>query len=95
MLYNPKTEYPFWLRDYATQIRILEAGIASMNFICDTYRPALHLARELLACLDSNQTKFDTDTKWTILKTIHELQDEVAFYQNILKESFSVYDSDL
>lgn len=93
MLYNPKTEYPFWLQDYATQIRILEAGIASMDFIRDTYRPALRLSRELLDYLDANKTNLDTDTKWTILKTIHELQAEVTFYQNILKESFSIYDS--
>lgn len=93
MLYNPKTDYPFWLQDYATQIRILEAGIAFMDFIRDTYRPALHLGRELLDYLDANKTNLDTDTKWTILKTIHELQDEVTFYQNILKESFSAYDS--
>lgn len=92
MLYNPKTDYPFWLRDYATQIKILKAGIASIDFIRDTYRPALHLAGELLACLDSNQTNLDIDTKWMILDAIHELQAEVAFYQNILKESFP-YDS--
>lgn len=95
MLYNPKTDYPFWLLDYATQIKILESSIASMNFICDIYRPALHLAGELLAYLDSDQIELDHDTKWIILNTIHELQDEVTFYQNILKESFSVYDSDL
>lgn len=88
MLYNPKTEYPFWLQDYATQIRILNASIASMNFICDIYRPALRLSRELLEYLDSNMTNLDTDTKWTIIKTIHELQAEVTFYQNIIKESF-------
>lgn len=28
MLYNPKTDYPFWLRDYATQAKILKASIA-------------------------------------------------------------------
>lgn len=93
MLYNPKTEYPFWLRDYATQIRILKSGIASMNFICDIYRPALHLSRELLDYLDAHTANLDVDTKWIIIKTIHELQNEVTFYQNILKESFSVYDS--
>lgn len=93
MLYNPKTEYPFWLQDYATQIRILESSIASMNFICDTYRPASHLSRELLTFLDSNEANLDTDAKWIILTAIHELQDEVTFYQNILKESFSAYDS--
>lgn len=93
MLYNPKTKYPFWQQDYATQIRILESSIASMDFIRDTYRPALRLSRELLEYLDSNETKLDTDTEWAIIKTIHELQNEVAFYQNILKESFSVYDS--
>lgn len=93
MLYNPKTDYPFWLRDYATQIKILNAGIASMDFICDIYRPKLHLANELLEYLDSDQIKLDQDTKWMILNTIHELQDEVTFYQNILKESFSAYDS--
>ena len=95
MLYNPKTDYPFWLLDYATQIKILESSIASMNFICDIYRPALRLSRELLDYLDTHKTNLDTDTKWIILNTIHELQAEVTFYQNILKESFSVYDSDL
>lgn len=95
MLYNPKTEYPFWLQDYATQIKILNAGIASMDFIRDTYRPALHLGRELLDYLDAHKTNLDIDTTWTILKTIRELQAEVTFYQNILKESFSTYDSDL
>lgn len=29
MLYSPKIEYPFWLRDYATQAKILKASIAS------------------------------------------------------------------
>ena len=88
MLYNPKTDYPFWLRDYVTQTKILKASIASMDFICNIYRPALHLVDELLAYLDSNRTNLDTDTEWTILKTIRELQAEVAFYQNIIKESF-------
>ena len=88
MLYNPKTNYTFWLQDYATQTKILKANIASMDFICNIYRPALHLANELLAYLDSNPTNLDTDTKWTIIKTIHELQAEVTFYQNIIKESF-------
>ena len=88
MLYNPKTDHPFWLRDYATQAKILKANMASMDFICNIYRPALHLVDELLAYLDSNRTNLDTDTEWTILKTIRELQAEVAFYQNIIKESF-------
>lgn len=88
MLYNPKTDYPFWLRDYATQAKILKASIASMDFICNIYRPALHLVDELLAYLDSDQIEMDQEIKWTILKTIHELQAEVAFYQNIIKESF-------
>ena len=51
MLYNPKTDYQFWLQDNITQTKILKAGMASMDFIC-------------------------------------ELQAEVAFYQNIIKESF-------
>lgn len=88
MLYNPKTDYPFWLQDYATQAKILKASIASMDFICNIYRPALHLVDELLAYLDSDQIELDQETKWTILKTIRELQAEVAFYQNIIKESF-------
>lgn len=88
MLYNPKTDYPFWLRDYATQAKILKASIASMDFIRELYRPALNLVDELLICLDSDQIEMDQDIKWTILKIIHELQAEVAFYQNIVKESF-------
>ena len=88
MLYNQKTEYQFWLRDYATQAKILKASIASMDFICNIYRPALHLVDELLACLDSDQIELDQETKWTIIDTIRELQAEVAFYQNIIKESF-------
>lgn len=88
MLYNPKTEYPFWLRDYATQAKILKASIASMDFIRELYRPTLNLVDELLTCLDSDQIEMDQEIKWTILKTIHELQAEVAFYQNIIKESF-------
>ena len=93
MLYNPKTEYPFWLRYYATQTKILKAGMASMDFICELYRPTLNLAGELLAYLDSDQIEMDQETKWIILDTIRELQNEVTFYQNILKERFSVYDS--
>ena len=88
MLYNPKTDYPFWLRDYATQTKILKASIASMDFICNIYRPPLHLVDELIAYLDSDQIELDQETKWMILKTIRELQTEVAFYQNIIKESF-------
>lgn len=88
MLYNPKTDYPFWLRDYATQAKILKASIASMDFICNIYRPTLNLAKELLTCLDSDQIEMNQEIKWTILKTIHELQAEVTFYQNIIKESF-------
>ena len=88
MLYNPKTEYPFWLRDYATQAKILKASIASLDFICELYRPTLNLVDELLAFLDSDQIEMDQETKWMVLKTICELQAEVAFYQNIIKESF-------
>ena len=88
MLYNPKTDYPFWLRDYATQAKILKASIASMDFICNIYRPALHLVDELLAYLDSDKIELDQETKWRIINTIRELQAEVKFYQNIIKESF-------
>ena len=88
MLYNPKTYYLFWLRDNITQTKILKAGIASMDFICELYRPALNLAGELLKYLDSGQIELDQETKWIIIKTIRELQAEVAFYQNIIKESF-------
>ena len=88
MLYNLKTDYRFWLRDYITKTKILKAGMASMDFICNIYRPALYLVDELLAYLDSDQIELDQETKWMILKTIHELQAEVAFYQNIIKESF-------
>ena len=88
MLYNPKTDYLFWLQDYETRIKILKSSIASMDFIRDTYKPALRLSRELLDYLDTHKTNLDTDTKWTIIKTIRELLAEVAFYQNIIKESF-------
>lgn len=88
MSYNPKTDLQFWLRDYSTKIRILESSVASMDFICDIHRPELRLSRELLDYLDANTANFDMDTKWTILKIIRELQAEVAFYQNIIKESF-------
>ena len=88
MLYNPKTDYPFWLRDNITQTKILKAGVASMEFICELYKPALNLAGELLKYLDSDQIELDQETKWMILDTIRELQAEVAFYQNIIKESF-------
>ena len=88
MLYNPKTNYPFWLRDYIIQTKILKAGMASMDFIRELYRPALNLVDELLTCLDSDQIEMDQETKWVILDTIRELQAEVAFYQNIIKESF-------
>ena len=88
MLYNYKTEYPFWLRDSITQTKILKAGVASMDFTCELYRPTLNLIDELLAYLDSDQIEMDQETKWMILNTIRELQAEVAFYQNIIKESF-------
>lgn len=48
MLYNSKTEYPFWLRDSITQTKILKAGMASMDFICELYRPTLNLVDELI-----------------------------------------------
>ena len=88
MLYNPKTEYPFWLRDNITQTKILKSAMASMDFICELYRPTLNLVDELLAYLDSDQIELDQETKWIILNTIRELQAEVKFYQNIIKESF-------
>ena len=88
MLYNPKTDYPFWLRDYAAQTKILKAGMASMDFICELYRPTLNLVDELLDYLEVHTANLDVDTKWTIIDTIRELQAEVAFYQNIIKESF-------
>ena len=88
MLYNPKTDYPFWLRDNITQTKILKSGMASMDFICELYRPALNLAGELLDYLDVRTANLDADAKWIIIKAIRELQAEVAFYQNIIKESF-------
>ena len=88
MLYNPKTNYPFWLRDNITQTKILKASIASMDFIRELYSPALNLAGELLDYLDVHTANLDVDTKWIIIKTIRELQAGVTFYQNIIKESF-------
>ena len=88
MLYNPKTDYPFWLRDYMIQTKILKAGMASMDFICKLYRPTLNLVDEMLAYLNSDQIELDQETKWMILDTIRELQADVEFYQNIIKESF-------
>ena len=88
MLYNPKTDYRFWLRDYITKTKILKAGMTSMDFICELYRPTLNLVDELLAFLDSDEIELDQETKWIIIKTIRELQAEVKFYQNIIKESF-------
>lgn len=88
MLYNPKTDYPFWLRDNITQTKILKACMASMDFICELYRPALNLVDELLTCLDSDQIEMDQETTLMILDTTRELQADVAFYQNIIKESF-------
>ena len=88
MLYNPKTDYPFWLRDNITQTKILKASMASMDFICELYRPKLNLAGELLDYLDSDQIELDQEIKWMVLDTIRELQAEVTFYQNIIKESF-------
>ena len=88
MLYNPKTEYPFWLRDNITQAKILKAGMASMDFICELYELTLNLVDEMLAYLDSDQIELDQETKWMILDMICELQAEVKFYQNIIKESF-------
>ena len=88
MLYNPKTDYRFWLRDYITQTKILKACMASMDFICELYRPTLNLVDELLKYLDSDQIELDQETKWMIINTIRELQAEVKFYQNIIKESF-------
>ena len=88
MLYSSRINFPFWLRDNITQTKILKAGMASMDFICELYRPALNLAGELLNYLDSDQIELDQETKWTIIETIRELQAEVKFYQNIIKESF-------
>ena len=36
----------------------------------------------------SDQIEMDQETKWIIIKIIRELQAEVKFYQNIIKESF-------
>ena len=88
MLYNLKTDYQFWLRDCIAQTKILKAGMASMDFICELYRPTLNQVDELLAYLDSDQIELDQEAKWIIIKTIRELQAEVKFYQNIIKESF-------
>lgn len=88
MLYNSKTDYPFWLRDCVTQAKILKASIASMDFICEIYRPALLSAGELLTYLNLSEIEMNQDTRWVILTTIHELHREVDFYQNILKQSF-------
>ena len=88
MLYNQKTGYPFWLRDNITQTKILKASMASMDFICELYRPTLNLVDELLDYLEVHTANLDVDTKWTIIDTIRELQAEVKFYQNIIKESF-------
>lgn len=84
----PKTEYPFWLRDCVTQAKILKSKVASMVFIWEIYRPALHAAGELLTYLEVNEMELNQDTRCMILTTIHELHREVDFCQNIMKESF-------
>ena len=92
MLYNPKTEFSFWRRNYVTQMKILKANVATMKFIGETYKPIFYVSNELITYWDLNKMKLDRDISYMILSTVRELQNEVDFYQNILKES-CVYDS--
>lgn len=86
MLYNPKTDFPFWLRDCHTELKILEARKKSLEFICETYRPILQIAGELLTYYNFNELEMNDGTRQNILDTIHELHEEVEFYQSVTRD---------
>lgn len=92
MLYNPKADCLFWLRNCLTYKKALEARSASVDFIFGITGPLLDTVDDMLEWLDDHKETMDADTRTDYLCEVGKIQADIRFYQginaNLLKEGF-------
>ena len=92
MLYNPKADCLFWLRNCLTYKKALEARGESVDFIFGITGPLLDTVDGMLEWFDDHKEAMDADTRNAYLCEIWKIQDDIRFYQSInaslLKEGF-------
>lgn len=94
MLYNPKADCLFWLRNCLTYKKVLEARGESVDFIFGISGPLLDTANDMIEWFDNHKDSMDTDTRIAYLCEVGKIQADIRFYQRInaglLKEDFDV-----
>ena len=92
MLYNPKADCLFWLRNCLTYKKALEARSASVDFIFGITGPLLDTVDDMLEWFDDHKGTMDADTRIAYLCEVGKIQADIRFYQsinaNLLKEGF-------
>lgn len=92
MLYNPKADCLFWLRNCLTYKKALEARGASVDFIFGITGPLLDTVDGMLEWFDDHKGMMDADTRNAYLCEVGKIQSDIRFYQSInarlLKEDF-------
>ena len=92
MLYNPKADCLFWLRNCLTYKNVLEAKSASVDFIFGITGPLLDTIDDMLEWFDDHKETMDADTRIDYLCEVRKIQADIRFYQSInaslLKEDF-------
>lgn len=83
MLYNPKADCLFWLRNCLTYKKVLEARSASVDFIFGITGPLLDIADDMLEWFDDHKGKMDDDARTAYLCEVREIQEDIRFYQSI------------
>ena len=92
MLYNPKADCLFWLRNCLTYKKALEARCASVDFIFGITGPLIDTVDDMIEWFDDHKGTMDNDTRIAYLCEVGEIQADIQFYQGInaslLKEDF-------
>nr|DAQ74297.1 MAG TPA: hypothetical protein [Caudoviricetes sp.] len=92
MLYNPKADCLFWLRNCLTYKKALEARSESVGFIFGITGPLLDTVDDMLEWFDDHKGTMDEDTRNAYLCEVGKIQSDIRFYQsinaNLLKEGF-------
>lgn len=92
MLYNPKADCLFWLRNCLSYKKVLEARCESVDFIFGITGLLLDTVDGMLEWFDDHKGMMDADTRNAYLCEVGKIQADIRFYQSInaslLKEDF-------
>ena len=92
MLYNPKADCLFWLRNCLSYKKVLEARCESVDFNFGITGLLLDTVDDMLEWFDDHKGTMDSDTRTAYLCEVGKIQADIRFYQGInaslLKEDF-------